>query len=138
MPQSIREVMTEQPVVCPADATLVEAARLMRDRDIGDVLVQKGDELCGIVTDRDLVVRGLADDRTGSSPLGDLCSNELVALGPDDAVQDAVALMRDRSIRRLPIVDDGKAIGVVSLGDLAVGRDETSVLAGISAAPANR
>jgi CBS domain-containing protein len=137
MPQSIREVMTEQPVVCPADTTIEDAARMMRDRNIGDVLVAKGKELCGIVTDRDLVVRGMAEGKAGTSPLGDLCSRELVTLGPDDAIPDAVELVRQRSIRRLPVVEGGTPIGVVSLGDLAVDRDETSVLAGISAAPAN-
>jgi CBS domain-containing protein len=138
MVQPIGEVMTTDPVVLDASSSLEEAARRMKEHDIGDVLVSEGGRLCGIVTDRDIVIRGLAKGRGASAPLGDICSRELVSLSPDDSVEDAVGIMRDRAIRRLPIVENDRAVGIVSIGDLAVERDKTSALADISAAPPNR
>ncbi len=138
MTQSIREVMTANPTAYPATTSIADAARAMRDSDIGDVLVETNGDLCGIVTDRDIVVRAAAEDRDLSQTnLGDICSRELVTLGPDDSVEDAIRLMRDKALRRLPICDGGQTVGVVSLGDLAIERDRDSALADISAAPAN-
>jgi CBS domain-containing protein len=138
MAQRIRDVMTSDPIVCPATATLTDAAREMRDREIGDVLVERGGALCGVVTDRDIVIRAVA---TGADPnvtrLGDICSRELITLSPSDSIRDAVELMRKKAVRRLPVVDKGAAVGIVSLGDLAVERDKDSVLSDISAAPPN-
>ena len=136
MAQHIRDVMTPDPVVLTASSDLREAAQAMRDRDIGDVLVSKDGQLCGMVTDRDMVVRGLAEGRTDAR-LGDVCSRELVTLAPDDAIEDAVRLMSQHAVRRLPVVENGNAVGMVSIGDLAVERDRNSALADISAAPAN-
>jgi CBS domain-containing protein len=111
----------------------------MRDNDIGDVLVVRNGKLHGIVTDRDLVVRvvaaGLDPERTN---LDDICSAQVVVLAPDDSVNDAIHLMREHALRRLPVVgDDGKPLGIVSMGDLAVLRDPESALADVSAAPPN-
>jgi len=130
--------MTSNPVICPVSSTVVDAARAMRDRDVGNVLVTAGDELRGIVTDRDLVVRGIAEggDISGTT-LDHLISDDLVTVRPDDDVQQAVTLMRERSIRRLPVVDQGRPVGVVSIGDLAIERDSDSALADISAAQPN-
>lgn len=134
----IRDVMSSDPVVLPASGSLEDAARAMKQRDIGDVLVSDDDgKLCGILTDRDIVVRGLADGRIGAT-LGDICSPEPVSVAPDAPIGDAVRLMGERAIRRLPVTDDGRPVGMVSLGDLAVERDRDSVLADISAAPANQ
>lgn len=138
MPQSIQEVMTPNPKTYPATTSIADAARAMRDNNIGDVLVERGGAVCGIVTDRDIVVRAVAEDRSPSEVcLGDICSGELTALAPTDSVDDAVQLMRENALRRLPICDDGKAVGIVSLGDLAVERDPRSALADISAMPPN-
>jgi CBS domain-containing protein len=137
MAQSIRDVMTPNPVVCKASTPLADAARFMRDRDIGDVLVEQDGRLCGLVTDRDMVVRAMAESMKPETPLGQICTKELVTLPADASVSDAVDLMRDKALRRLPIVDDGKAVGIVSLGDLAMERDRGSALADISAAPPN-
>lgn len=138
MPQSIREVMTADPVTLPATTTLSAAARCMKDQSIGDVLVTDGNDLRGIVTDRDIVVRAVADrlDIT-STPLSEVCSAELVSLAPTDTVEDAVTLMSERAIRRLPVVEDGRAVGIVAIGDLAIERDPHSALADISAAAPN-
>ncbi|HEV8299307.1 MAG TPA: CBS domain-containing protein [Acidimicrobiales bacterium] len=135
---TIRDVMTPNPTVCPATTSLADAAKVMRDRDIGDVLVERDGKLCGVVTDRDIVVRGVAADvDPGAVRIGDICSRELATLSPTDSVRDAVALMRERALRRLPIVESGRPVGIVSLGDLAIERDADSALADISAAPAN-
>jgi CBS domain-containing protein len=138
MAAKIRDVMAPRPVAVPPTCTLAEAARQMRDGDIGDVMVQDGSRLQGIVTDRDIVVRAVADDRAPSSvTVGEICSSELVTVGPDDLIDKAVELMRRAAVRRLPVVDAGQAVGVVSLGDLALARDPSSALAEISGADRN-
>jgi CBS domain-containing protein len=136
---SIRDVMTPDPRTFPQTAPVVEAARVMREADIGDVIVlDDGDEICGIVTDRDIVVRTVAEGQDPSQArLGDICTRDPATLSPEDSVGDAVRLMTDKAIRRLPIVESGKPVGIVSLGDLAVSHDPESGLADISAAPAN-
>jgi CBS domain-containing protein len=138
MATRIREVMTSDPLTMSADETLNSAARQMRDADIGNVLVASGDQVRGIVTDRDIVVRGLAEDLDPrTSTLGDICTSDLVTVSPDDDVETAVGLMRSHAVRRLPVLDGGKAVGVVALGDLAVERDSRSALAEISAEEPN-
>jgi CBS domain-containing protein len=126
MAQQIRELMTPNPVVLPGTASVHEAARAMRDAEIGDV------------TDRDIVVRLVAEAQNpATTTLADLCSHALVTVRPTDTIEDAVRLMRTHAIRRLPVVDGGQAVGIVSLGDLAVERDPHSALGEISAAPPN-
>jgi CBS domain-containing protein len=137
MGQTIRDVMSSDPVALDCGCSLEEAARAMRERDIGDVLVTKDGTLCGIVTDRDIVVRGLAEGRT-SGTIGDIVSDELVTISPDDDIATAVELMRTKAIRRLPVVSHDRAVGIVTIGDLAVERDEASALASISGARPNR
>jgi CBS domain-containing protein len=139
MVQSIREVMTPNPVAMSAGSTVTDAARAMRDNDIGDVVVLDSNEnVCGIVTDRDIAVRAVAEGHNPAEvELKDICSRALVSLGPASSVDDAVRLMREQALRRLPVVDAGKAVGIVSLGDLAMERDPESALAEISAAPSN-
>jgi CBS domain-containing protein len=138
MADTIQEIMTLQPTTYPATTSLVDAARAMRDNDMGDVLVEQDGDVCGIVTDRDIVVRCVAE---GMSPaevrLGDICSRELTTLTPRDSIDDAVQVMRANALRRLPIREDGHVVGIVSLGDLAMDRDPRSVLADISAMPPN-
>jgi CBS domain-containing protein len=139
MAQTIRDVMTPNPTTVPAKATVVEAARTMREADIGDVLVtENGGKLRGILTDRDIVVRVLADGLDpASTPVEDISSEVLVTVSPLDPVDAAIRLMREKAIRRLPVVDGDRPVGIVSLGDLAVERDPKSVLGEISAAPPN-
>jgi CBS domain-containing protein len=139
MGQQVKDVMTAGPVVLGKDAPLMEAARLMRDKGIGDVIVVEGESAEGIVTDRDLVIRGVAEGADPSTTrLGQIISSELVAVAPDDPVERAIKLMRERAVRRLPVVEGGKPVGIVSIGDLAVERDADSVLADISKEPPNR
>jgi CBS domain-containing protein len=137
MAECVREVMTRDPEALPASATILDAARRMRDCDIGDVIVRDNGSVRGVVTDRDLVVRALADGRTDAT-LGEIATTEVVTVGPDDPVADAIRMMRERAIRRLPVVEDGTLVGVVSIGDLALEQDPESALADISAAPPNQ
>jgi CBS domain-containing protein len=130
--------MTENPVILQANDTLVEAARKMRDQDIGDVLVMREGALCGIVTDRDITVRATADGKDANQvKLGDICSQQMVTITAESPVSEAVSLMRSKALRRLPVVQGDKPVGIVSIGDLAVELDEKSVLASISAAEPN-
>jgi CBS domain-containing protein len=134
----IREHMTPDPVTLPSSTTLVDAARTMRDADIGDVLVVDGTDLVGVATDRDVVVRGIAEGcDPASTKLSEVCTGSVVTVGPDDSVADAERLMREHAIRRVAVVENGRPVGIVSIGDLAVDLDQRSALADISAAPAN-
>ncbi|HJQ94749.1 MAG TPA: CBS domain-containing protein [Acidimicrobiia bacterium] len=139
MGQQIAEVMTRNPYGVTTSATLNEAARMMRDQEIGDVLVMRDDgTLCGLVTDRDLVVRGLAEGLDpGSASVEEVCNHDPVTLSSDQPVEEAVAMMRQYNIRRLPIVDGENLVGILSLGDLAIEKDPSSALADISKAPSN-
>jgi len=139
MSQTISQVMTPDPWTVQEDAPIQEAARIMRDADIGDVIVLRGDgSVCGIVTDRDLVVRALAE---GSDPktatVAEVCRHSVVSISSGDPVDQASPLMREYNIRRLPVIDDSRLVGIVTLGDLAIDRDPKSALADISKAPPN-
>lgn len=141
MSQSVRDVMTPDPITIKETASLADAARLMRDNDIGPLLVMGngGGTIRGIVTDRDIVIRAIAEGRNPRETMvSEVCTDELVMASPDDDVEEALALVRNRAIRRLPVVEDGHAVGILSLGDLALERDPRSVLAEVSAAPPTR
>jgi CBS domain-containing protein len=135
MVELVRDVMTPGVVAVRPDASLVEAAQLMRTQDIGDVLVADGQHVVGVLTDRDIAVRAVAE---GVDPLTvsarSVCSADPVMVGPGERVSVAVALMREHAVRRLPVVEDGMPVGVVSLGDLAETQDPDSALAEISRA----
>jgi len=137
MTTNIRDVMTTNIVRLGQDTPLRQAAQKMRDSAIGDVLVQDLEgALCGIVTDRDIVVRGIAEGMDpNEARLRDIASTNMLTLDPDASVEAAVKCMQDNAVRRVPVVQKGKCIGIVSLGDLAVDRDRRSALGEISAAP---
>lgn len=140
MARMLKDIMTNAVTTVRRDATLTEVARTMRDHQIGDVLViDNNGRLFGIVTDRDLVVRGLAEGRDPSSCVaGDVCSQQVIQAGPDATDDDAVRLMRESAVRRIPVVSNGRPVGIVTIGDLAQVKDPNSALADISAAPASR
>lgn len=138
MAQLVRDLMTTDPVVFSPDTPVRRAAQAMREQDIGDVLVVDGDRLCGIVTDRDLVVRALADrDDLSDCCLRDVCSDHVVTTAVTDTLDTAVARMREHAVRRIPVLDNDKLVGVLSLGDAAVEQDPNSALGRISAAASN-
>ncbi|MEV0223210.1 CBS domain-containing protein [Streptomyces sp. NPDC050704] len=135
MVQLVNDVMTPGAMTVEPDSPLVDAAQLMRDQDLGSVLVVEGDRLVGMVTDRDIALRVVAD---GGDPrvidVRSVCTPDPICVGPEEEASEAVALMRRHAVRRLPVVADGRPIGMVSLGDLAENRDPNSALADISRA----
>jgi CBS domain-containing protein len=138
--QKVRDIMTKDPVCLPDSATVTEAAEQMRRRDIGDVLVtDRRGNLEGVLTDRDIVVRALAEHRRpDSTRLKDVLSEPAVTIRQDEPASRAVQLMREHALRRLPVTEDGHAVGIVSIGDLAADRDPDSALADISNARPNQ
>ncbi len=151
MAQTIREVMTRDPYTVEANSTVTEAAKLMREGDVGPIIVTRGNQVTGIVTDRDVAIRAVAMDRDPkTTPVSEICSPEVVTVSPDDSVGDVLQAMRQRDVRRVPeamrqrdvrrvpVVEGNKPVGIVALGDLAVDRDPSSVLGDISSAPPNR
>jgi CBS domain-containing protein len=125
---SVAEVMTRRVVYLPGETTLDEAAQAMRDQQIGDVVVTHGPTLAGLVTDRDIVVRAIAE---GLSPqtttLESIASREMIMVEQSATVEEAVRAMRDRGVRRLLVCDaDRKLVGIISLSDLALLPSSTS------------
>jgi CBS domain-containing protein len=138
MADTVQELMVPTPLTVDARTTLESAAQVMRENDIGDVLVTDNGHLRGILTDRDIVVRGVAAGRhPAGTAVGDICSTEIQVVAAVESPQRAAEIMRQNALRRLPVIDDGRLVGIVSIGDLAVAEDPSSPLADISAAPPN-
>jgi len=137
MDTKVRDIMTPDPVGVYYEQTVAEAARVMRDAGVGAVLVVSGESLSGMVTDRDLVIRGLADGAGPDSPVGPLCSEKLVGVDANADLADAEKLIREHAVRRLPVIDSGQIVGMVSLGDLAASAAPESPLAAVSNAQAD-
>jgi CBS domain-containing protein len=136
MGKSIRDVMTAEPRTVKPDAPIAEAAKAMKEADAGAVVVQDNGSPSGILTDRDIAIRAVAEGRDPTStPVSEVATTDITTLSPDDSIDDAVKTMREKNVRRLPVVEDDKTVGIVSLGDLAEEKDEDSALADISAAP---
>jgi signal-transduction protein with cAMP-binding, CBS, and nucleotidyltransferase domain len=135
MAHTVEEIMTRDPRTVDASDTIANAARVMRDSDIGDVIVMDGDEIACIVTDRDIAVRAVAEGRDpDSTRVTEVCTTGVETIEPEASVDDALSRMREKDIRRLPVAKDGRPVGIVTLGDLAVEREPDSTLADISAA----
>ncbi|HET7202244.1 MAG TPA: CBS domain-containing protein [Steroidobacteraceae bacterium] len=121
MAEKIRDVMTREVTTVSPDARLTDVARIMRDEDIGSVPVAQGNELLGMITDRDIVIRALADgDGIESRTAGDVMTAGVQCCREDQNVGDVLKDMGDQQIRRLPVVDDARRlVGIVSIGDLS-------------------
>ncbi|AEB46896.1 MULTISPECIES: CBS domain-containing protein [Micromonospora] len=131
---TVGEFMTTRLVTMDGNDTLVAAAQEMRDSAIGDVVVTDGDNVVGIITDRDITVRGVAESLDpNTTRLNQLTTKDVITVSQYDDAVSAADLMRTYAVRRLPVVEDGRLIGLVSMGDLAVEREPQSVLADISA-----
>jgi len=138
MSQAIREVMIKDLVTLSSDASVEDVSRQMKDRDIGDVIVLENEVVVGILTDRDIVVRAIAEGRSpADTTIGEIASRDLALVSPDDTVETVIGIMRAQALGRVPVVEAGKPIGIVSIGDLAIERDSDSALADISAAEPN-
>ncbi len=137
MDAKVRDVMTPGPIGVDYYQSIGEAARTMRDWGIGAVLVVSNESLHGLVTDRDLVVRAVAEAKAADEPVGPLSSANLIGVDADADVGEAARLMRERAVRRLPVIENGQVAGIVSLGDLTLRNDPASALAELSRATAN-
>ncbi|HZM19538.1 MAG TPA: CBS domain-containing protein [Gaiellaceae bacterium] len=123
----IRDLMTESPRTVGSDVTVVEAARVMRDDDFGLVPVVDGDRLVGTVTDRDIAIRVVAEERDPSSTtVREIASADLVTIDPEQELGEALRLMAQHQVRRLPVVEeDGRLVGIVAQADVARHGDDT-------------
>ena len=132
MDAKVRDVMTPGPIGVGYYQSIGEAARTMRDWGVGAVLVVNDQSLCGLVTDRDLVVRAVAEARGPDEPVGPLSSGDLVGVDVDADAAEAARLMRENAVRRLPVIEDGQVAGMISVGDLVIQDDPRSALAALS------
>jgi CBS domain-containing protein len=124
----VRDVMTANPrTVGPTDS-LQAAAQVMREEDTGIVPVVENGRLLGVVTDRDIVLRAVAQGMPPTERVGPLATTEIEAVTPDASTKEAAALMAEHQIRRLPVVENGRLVGIVSLGDLAVKEGKESLI----------
>jgi signal-transduction protein with cAMP-binding, CBS, and nucleotidyltransferase domain len=133
MDARVRDVMTPGPIGVDYSQSIGEAARTMRDWGVGAVLVVRNESLYGLVTDRDLVVRAVAEARGADEPVGPLSSANLIGVDANADVREAMRLMRRHAVRRLPVLEDGQVTGIVSLGDLAITGEPALAFAQLSA-----
>ena len=116
----IRDVMTPNPNTVSPDDTIQTAARIMREEDTGAVPVVTNGRVLAVVTDRDIVVRVVAEGGAATGPVRDIASHDVVCATPEMSTREASELMSEHQIRRLPVVENGLLVGIVSIGDLAV------------------
>lgn len=129
MGTKVREAMTERPRCVTPDTTVSQVAEVMEAEDIGAVPVLEGEQLSGMVTDRDIVIRAIAKGKDPRGmPVREIFSREVITVGPDDDLSDALQLMATHQVRRLPVVDEeDRLVGVVSQADVALGAKEKAV-----------
>jgi CBS domain-containing protein len=125
----VHEVMTERPRCVTPETPVSEAAELMASEDVGSLPILDGDKLAGVVTDRDIVVRGVAKGKdTRGMPVREVASRDLVTVGPNESLDDALQLMASNQVRRLPVVDhDNRLVGVLAQADVAMEAKEKAV-----------
>ena len=120
MGRNVRDVMTSNPRTIEASTPATDAARSMKDEDVGSLPIVEGDRLAGMVTDRDIAVRIVAEGRDGSTSVGEIASRDLVTVDPDQSIDEAARLMARHQLRRLPVVEeDGRLVGIVAQADVA-------------------
>ena len=125
MAKSVRDAMTDNPRSIGKSASVVEAAQLMRQENIGSLPITDDEKLVGMITDRDIttrVVAEVADPKMTS--VGDVYSRDLISVEPDKDLEDALQLMARHQVRRLPVVEDGRLVGIVAQADIALSEDE--------------
>jgi CBS domain-containing protein len=121
MDKSVRDAMTENPRSIGASASVVEAARLMRDEHIGSLPITDDEELVGMITDRDITTRVVAEAADPKmTSVGDVVSRDLISVEPDEDLEEAVQLMASHQVRRLPVVENGSLVGIVAQADVAL------------------
>ena len=116
----IRDLMTSNPATCESSTTVVEAAKHMAQKDVGPIPVVDGDRLVGIVTDRDIVLRVVAEGRNPSSTtVGEIASKQLETVSPEEDLDSALRKMASAQVRRLPVVENDRLVGIVAQADVA-------------------
>lgn len=118
--EKIKDIMTEEVECCTLLDNVYEVALKMKELNVGAIPIVDQDKVVGMITDRDIVVRGVAEKHPGSTKVEEIMSNNLVTVSPDSSSKEAARLMAEHQIRRLPVVEEGKLIGIVSLGDFAI------------------
>ncbi|PLR79189.1 CBS domain-containing protein [Bacillus sp. V3-13] len=118
--EQVRDIMTEDVETCSLLDNVFEVAVKMKELDVGAIPIVDNEKLVGMITDRDIVVRGIAEKYPGSSKVEAIMSKNLITVSPDTSTKEAAELMAQHQIRRLPVVENGKLVGIVALGDLAV------------------
>ena len=129
MGTKVHEVMTDRPRVVTPETTVSEAAQLMKNDDIGSLPILDGEQLAGMVTDRDIVIRAVAEGKDPRGmPVREVASRELVTVNADEELSSALLLMARQQVRRLPVVDDdGRLVGILAQADVAVEAKEKDV-----------
>ncbi len=126
MPQSIREAMTSNPTTIEAGTTVAEAARTMKSEDVGSLPIVEGERLVGVVTDRDLAIRVLAEGMSADTTVGEIASKDIVTVDPQQSIEEATRLMAEHQVRRLPVTEeDGKLVGILAQADVAQSGDDS-------------
>ena len=117
---AVKDVMTPQPTAIASDASVVEAARRLSSEDVGSLPVVDGDKLVGMITDRDIVLHVVAKDLDPHKvTISDVCSENPVVAAPDESLDDALQRMASEQLRRLPVVTDGRLVGILAQADIA-------------------
>lgn len=127
--EKVGDFMSENVETCSVLDNMYEVAVKMREWNVGAIPIMDGEKLAGIITDRDIVIRGTAEKKPGSTKVEEIMTVELITVGPDSSTEEAVKLLAKHQIRRLPVVENNKLLGIVSLGDFAV-RERTDEQAG--------
>jgi CBS domain-containing protein len=119
MMQTVKDIMTSNVEYCTPLDNVYEVAVKMKDLNVGAIPIVEDQRLIGMITDRDLVVRGIAEKHPGSNQVTNVMSDQIISIDPNASVEEAAHMMAKHQIRRLPVVDNGKLVGMVSLGDLS-------------------
>jgi len=120
MHKSIQEAMTSNPTTVGPTATAQEVARTMKSEDIGSLPIVEGDKLVGVITDRDLAIRIIAEGKGLDTPVAEIASKDVVTIDPQQSVEEAARLMANNQVRRLPVVEeDGRLVGILAQADIA-------------------
>jgi CBS domain-containing protein len=137
MAKSVRDAMTDDPRSIDASASVVEAARLMREQHIGSLPVTEGERLVGMITDRDITTRVVAESVVpATTPVAEVYSHDAVSVEPDNDLDEALQLMARHQVRRLPVVENGRLVGMVAQADIALKEKErTGELVGAISKP---
>jgi CBS domain-containing protein len=122
----VQEAMTSNPTAITPDTTVQEAARLMKTEDVGALPIVEDGRLTGVITDRDLAIRGIAEGRGAETTVRDLASKDIVTIDPQQSLEEAARVMAEHQVRRLPVVEeDGRLVGMLAQADVAQAGHDT-------------